>query len=103
MSIAPSARLVRCAIAAVCGLSLTLAIAAPARAETYPSKPVRIIVPYGPGGIADVTMRMVAQNMSEHFGKQFIIENRPGAAGVVGMQGAKEAAPDGYTLVMVGG
>jgi tripartite-type tricarboxylate transporter receptor subunit TctC len=46
---------------------------------------------------------MVAQNLSQHFGQQFFIENRPGAGGVVGMQGAKEAAPDGYTLVMVGG
>jgi tripartite-type tricarboxylate transporter receptor subunit TctC len=74
-----------------------------ARAETYPSKPVRIIVPYGPGGIADVTMRLVAQDLSRHFGQQFFIENRPGAGGVVGMQAAREAAADGYTLVMVGG
>jgi tripartite-type tricarboxylate transporter receptor subunit TctC len=66
-------------------------------------RPVRIIVPYGPGGIADVTMRLVAQNLSNRFGQQFFIENRPGAGGVVGMQAAKEAAPDGYTLVMVGG
>jgi tripartite-type tricarboxylate transporter receptor subunit TctC len=73
------------------------------RAETYPSKPVRIIVPYGPGGIADVTMRLVAQDLSKHFGQQFFIENRPGAGGVVGMQAAREAAADGYTLVMVGG
>lgn len=88
----------------VCGISLALTVAVvPAWADTYPSKPVRIIVPYGPGGIADVTMRMVAQNLSQHFGQQFFIENRPGAAGVVGMQGAKEAAPDGYTLVMLGG
>ena len=72
-------------------------------ADTYPSKPVRIIVPYGPGGIADVTMRMVAQNLSQHFGQQFFIENRPGAGGVVGMQSAKEAPADGYTLVMLGG
>jgi tripartite-type tricarboxylate transporter receptor subunit TctC len=74
-----------------------------ARAETYPSKPVRVIVPYGPGGIADVTMRLVAQDLSKHFGQQFFIENRPGAGGVVGMQAAREAAADGYTLVMVGG
>jgi tripartite-type tricarboxylate transporter receptor subunit TctC len=72
-------------------------------AQTYPSKPVRVIVPYGPGGIADVTMRMVAHNLSQHFGQQFFIENRPGAGGVVGMQSAKEAAADGYTLVMIGG
>jgi tripartite-type tricarboxylate transporter receptor subunit TctC len=64
---------------------------------------VRVIVPYGPGGIADVTMRMVAQNLSQRFGQQFFIENRPGAGGVVGMQSAKEAPADGYTLVMLGG
>jgi len=75
----------------------------PVRADTYPSKPVRIIVPYGPGGIADVTMRLVAQNLSQRFGQQFFIENRPGAGGVVGMQAAREAPADGYTLVMVGG
>ena len=74
-----------------------------ARADTYPSRPVRIIVPYGPGGIADVTMRLVAQDLSKRFGQQFFIENRPGAGGVVGMQAAREAPADGYTLVMVGG
>jgi tripartite-type tricarboxylate transporter receptor subunit TctC len=85
-------------------LALVVAMApACARADTYPSRPVRIIVPYGPGGIADVTMRLVAQNLSQHFGQQFFIENRPGAGGVVGMQAAREAPPDGYTLVMVGG
>ena len=96
--------LLRRAILMACGVSLALGVATfGARAEAYPSKPVRVIVPYGPGGIADVTMRMVAQNLSQHFGQQFFIENRPGAGGVVGLQGAKEAAPDGYTLVMVGG
>src|SRR5262249_21803088 len=74
-----------------------------ARADTYPSRPVRIIVPYGPGGIADVTMRLVAQDLSKHFAQQFFIENRPGAGGVVGMQAARDAPADGYTLVMVGG
>ena len=89
-----------------CGIAVALTVAmtsAPARSDTYPSKPVRIIVPYGPGGIADVTMRLVAQNLSQHFGQQFFIENRPGAGGVVGMQAAREAPADGYTLVMVGG
>jgi tripartite-type tricarboxylate transporter receptor subunit TctC len=75
----------------------------PAHAENYPSRAVRIIVPYGPGGIADVTMRLVAQDISKRFGQQFFIENRPGAGGVVGMQTAREAPADGYTLVMVGG
>ena len=89
---------------ALCGLVFALSVATVrAQAENYPSKPVRVIVPYGPGGIADVTMRMVAQNLSQHFGQQFFIENRPGAGGVVGMQAAKGAAADGYTLVMIGG
>jgi len=85
-------------LALICAMTFT-----PVRADTYPSKPVRIIVPYGPGGIADVTMRLVAQNLSKRFGQQFFIENRPGAGGIVGMQAAREAPADGYTLVMVGG
>ena len=96
----------KCRISVVCAMSLAFIVAMAftlARAETYPSKPVRVIVPYGPGGIADVTMRLVAQDLSKHFGQQFFIENRPGAGGVVGMQAAREASADGYTLVMVGG
>ncbi|HXX26123.1 MAG TPA: tripartite tricarboxylate transporter substrate-binding protein [Pseudolabrys sp.] len=93
-----AARIVRASLV----LMLLLA-ASSAKAADYPTKPVRIIVPYGPGGIADVTMRLVAQHLSTKFGQQFFIENRPGAGGVVGMQAAKEAPPDGYTLVMLGG
>ena len=89
----------RCAAAVLCALAL----GGVAQAEGYPTKPVRVIVPYGPGGIADVTMRMVAQSLSQQLGQQFFIENRPGAGGVVGMQAAKDASPDGYTLVMMGG
>ncbi len=100
----PSRRLLRRAAHIACGMLLALMTAAPpARADAYPSKPVRIIVPYGPGGIADVTMRMVAQNLSQQFHQQFFIENRPGAGGIVGMQSAREAPADGYTLVMLGG
>ena len=80
-----------------------LAVSAPAFAENYPVSPVRIIVPYGPGGIADVVLRMVAQKMSEKLGQQFVIENRPGAAGIVGIQAVVTSAPDGYTLAMIGG
>ncbi len=75
----------------------------PIKADTYPTKPVRIIVPYGAGGIADVTMRLVADDLSKRFGQQFFIENRPGAGGIVGMQAARDASADGYTLVMLGG
>jgi tripartite-type tricarboxylate transporter receptor subunit TctC len=85
-------------------LALIVSISsAPVRAENYPSKPVRIIVPYGAGGIADVTMRIVADDISKRLGQQFFINNRPGAGGIVGMQAAKESPPDGYTLVMLGG
>ncbi len=85
---------------------LALAAATVARAgdtDAYPSKPVRIVVPYGPGGIADVTMRLVAKQLSEHFDQQFYIDNRPGAGGILGMKAAEEAPADGYTLVMIGG
>jgi tripartite-type tricarboxylate transporter receptor subunit TctC len=75
----------------------------PAHAEDYPSRPVRIVVPYGPGGIADVTMRMVAQNLTRRFHQQFYIENRPGAGGIVGMKAVEDAPADGYTLAMIGG
>ena len=79
-----------------------LAAAASAAAD-YPTRTVRIIVPYGAGGIADVTMRLTAQKLSERLGQQFIVDNRPGAGGVVGARAAAAAAPDGYTLSMIGG
>jgi tripartite-type tricarboxylate transporter receptor subunit TctC len=74
-----------------------------ALAASYPNRPVRIIVPYGAGGIADVTMRMVAEKLSEKLGQQFFIDNRPGAAGIIGIKAAVSAPPDGYTLAMIGG
>jgi putative tricarboxylic transport membrane protein len=89
----------------VAALLLAACLAATqASAQTnYPARPVRIVVPYGPGGIADVTMRLVAENMSQKFGHNFYIENRPGAGGIVGMQAALQAPTDGYTMVMIGG
>ena len=95
----------RAAASILLGASLAFAVptASAVSAETYPTKPVRIIVPYGAGGIADVTMRLVADDLSKRFGQQFFIENRPGAGGVVGMQTARDAPADGYTLVMLGG
>ncbi|HEX5212819.1 MAG TPA: tripartite tricarboxylate transporter substrate-binding protein [Pseudolabrys sp.] len=91
---------------ALAGLALAPTAMAPARAgdtEAYPMKPVRIIVPYGAGGIADVTMRMVAKQLSEHFDQQFFVDNRPGAGGILAMKAVQEAQPDGYTLFMIGG
>jgi tripartite-type tricarboxylate transporter receptor subunit TctC len=74
-------------VASVIGAALAFAATAPlagsAGAASYPTRPVRIIVPYGAGGIADVTMRMVADKLSTKLGQQFVIDNRPGAAGIV--------------------
>lgn len=68
----------------------------------YPDKPVRIIMPYGPGGIADVTMRLVAQKLSERLGQNFFIDNRPGAGGIVATKAALGYPADGYTLFFAG-
>ena len=68
----------------------------------YPDKPVRIILPYGPGGVADVTMRLVAQKLSEKLGQNFFIDNRPGAGGIIAAKAAIAAPPDGYTLTVSG-
>jgi tripartite-type tricarboxylate transporter receptor subunit TctC len=68
----------------------------------YPSRPVSLIVPYGAGGVADVAMRMLGDKLSNRLGQQFVIENRPGAGGIVAAQAAVAAPGDGYTLLMTG-
>jgi tripartite-type tricarboxylate transporter receptor subunit TctC len=68
----------------------------------YPDRPVTLIVPYAPGGVADVGMRLLSEMLSVRLHQQFVIENRPGAAGIVAAQAAAAAAPDGYTLLMTG-
>src|SRR5262245_4578432 len=74
-----------------------------ARAQAYPARPVRVIVPFAPGGQTDVTARLVAQKLSETFDKQFFVENMPGAGGNIGMGRAAKAAPAGYTILVVDG
>lgn len=69
-------------------------------AQTYPVKPVRIIVPYPPGGGADTAARIIAQALTENTKQQFIVDNRPGASGQIGTELAARAAPDGYTLLL---
>jgi tripartite-type tricarboxylate transporter receptor subunit TctC len=73
-----------------------------AKAQAYPSRPVRIIVPFGSAGASDIVARVMGQWLSERLGQQFIIENRPGAGGNLGTEAVVRALPDGYTLVMVG-
>jgi len=84
------------------GLALLLAATAcPVQAKDYPERPVRMIVPYPPGGAADVIARIFAQRLSEGFGGQFYIENLAGASGATGTAAAASAAPDGHTILFV--
>ena len=73
----------------------------PALAQDYPSKPVKIIVPFAAGGPADVYARFLGQRLSEAFGQPFVIEDRPGAGSVIGTDAVAKSAPDGYTLLMM--
>jgi tripartite-type tricarboxylate transporter receptor subunit TctC len=86
---------------ATCAAALPVATQA-ARAQTYPARAVRIIVPVAPGGANDVTARLIGQWLSERLGQQFVIENRPGAATNVGTEAAIRSSPDGYTLLIAG-
>jgi tripartite-type tricarboxylate transporter receptor subunit TctC len=81
------------AIALLCGA---------AGAQPYPSKPVRVVVPFPPGGTADTLGRIVAGKLTESLGQTFVVENRPGAGGLVGAELASQAAADGYTLLVSG-
>src|SRR6516225_9096710 len=73
-----------------------------ARAQVYPARPVRIIVPYPPGGPTDIIARLVAQWLSKSLGQQFFIENRPGADGNIGTEAVVHAPANGYTLLLAG-
>ena len=81
---------------------LTIALAAgSAFAQDYPARPVRIIVPFAPGGSADVFGRFLAQRLQESMGQTFVIDNRPGAGSVIGTDAVAKATPDGYTLLLM--
>jgi tripartite-type tricarboxylate transporter receptor subunit TctC len=91
-------------IAIVAALSAA-AMAAPSTARSqsdYPNRPVTLVVPYAAGGVADVGMRLIGGKLSGRLSQQFVVENRPGAGGIVAAQAGSAAAPDGYTLLMTG-
>jgi len=85
---------------ALCLVPFALCLGLSAAAQQYPTKPVRIMVGYTPGGGVDTTARIVAAALTEHWGAQVLVENRPGAAGNIATEITAKAAPDGYTLVL---
>jgi tripartite-type tricarboxylate transporter receptor subunit TctC len=84
-----------------CLFATTTVPAAPSLAQDYPSRPVKILVPFGAGGPADVTARQIGSILQESFGQPFVVENRTGAGGVIGTVEAAKSPPDGYTLLMM--
>ena len=85
---------------AIAMFACLVGIASPAGAQTFPSKPVRVIVPFPPGGAADLLTRALGKKLTEAWGQAVIADNRPGAGGNIGAEAAAKSAPDGYTLLM---
>ena len=82
-------------------LAVAIGFACAAAAQSYPSRPIRVIVPVAPGGNLDLVARSLAQQLTENIGQQVIVENRPGASSLVGTQFVAKSAPDGYTLLVM--
>src|ERR1700704_4639039 len=94
---------IRTGITAALGCALFLLFGSAARAQdagNYPNKPVMMIVPFAPGGASDFVARLIQPGVSQILGRQVVIDNRPGAAGIVGTEVAARAAPDGYTAFL---
>src|SRR5438270_2744435 len=87
----------RCALVAWAALLLTPVVA---HAQKYPDQPVRLIVPFGPGGVADVTARIVGEKLGEKLGQRFVIENMPGAGGINAARAVLSSPSDGHTLAL---
>src|SRR5687767_15752694 len=79
----------------------SLGLAGIASAQQYPTKPVRLLVPFAPGGGTDITARSIAQHLSERLGQQFVADNRPGANGTIAVDVLTKSVPDGYTISMI--
>ncbi len=99
----PRARATARRIGAIALLGVLAAWTAAAHADEWPTRPVHIIVPYGAGGIATLLARLTIDPLTQKFGQPFVLENRPGGGGVVGVESAAHAANDGYTLLVSGG
>src|SRR5262245_35594205 len=82
---------------------LFASVATPAAAQDWPTRPVRIIIPLGPGGGGDVFSRLLAEELQKHFGQPFLVENRPGGGLNIGTRACAEAQPDGYTFCVLSG
>src|SRR5205085_4745371 len=88
-----------CALAALIVLARPLAMSAE-RATDYPARPIRLVVPFVAGGSTDIIARVIGQKVAEQWGRQFVVDNRGGANGVIAMEIVARALPDGYTLVL---
>ena len=97
MTIRPSRLQLALALALLC----LLAPGGTAQAQTYPSKPIKLVLPYAPGGIIDYVGRTLAQKLTENIGQPVVAENRPGAGGILGTDSVARSAPDGYTLALM--
>src|SRR5436309_7606575 len=84
-----------------CCLFALLVVFAAAHAQTFPSKTIRIIVPYAPGGSIDLTARLIAKNLQDSVGQSVIVENKPGANAAIGIEALLRSEPDGHTLVIL--
>ncbi|MGZ5153608.1 MAG: tripartite tricarboxylate transporter substrate-binding protein, partial [Burkholderiales bacterium] len=91
----------RLTLSVILALLLVFAASVAIAADAWPAKPVRLIVPFAPGGSNDIIGRMAAQQLGDRLGKQVIVDNRPGAGGLLGTEAVAKAAPDGYTLLIV--
>src|SRR5690242_19735005 len=84
-------------------VSLLLLVAGLAQAQQYPTKPVRVVVPFAPGGGSDITARQFSAKLTDYLGQQFVVDNRGGAGGLIGMEQTARAPADGYTIMMMSG
>jgi tripartite-type tricarboxylate transporter receptor subunit TctC len=96
----PKDPLRRALLGALTALAIAIGMPGAVRAQTYPSKPIHLIVPYGPGGAGDVIARIVGAQLAKDLGASVVVENKPGGNGMIGAQAVASASPDGYTVLL---